>query len=133
MKPATRYVLTFVGGLSLGAVVAAFLVSRRWEHDFANWYVSGVAGQAYSAREIYRGRCNQEADRIRKSLPGYVLAVEGEFRNAQGRDAAYWLVRDVYEATGVPFPAQIRTVLTSLPPRPLCKPPVAKVLKNGAA
>jgi hypothetical protein len=133
MKQASRYLLTFCLGVIVGGVVATVLVAKRWRDDFANSYVAGVAGEAFTAREIYRGHGEQTADRIRQALPSLVTAIETEFPHVQGRESTYWLVRDVYESKGVPLPADISGVLSSLPPRSGCKPPVSRTIKKGAA
>jgi len=133
MRQGNRYLLTFLLGAVVGGTVAAVLVARRWQSDFANWYVAGVAGEAFTAREIYRGYGEETADRIRQTLPSCVIAIETEFRNVQGRDSTYWLIRDAYESKGVPFPDEIKGVLSSLPPRAGCKPPVSRTMKKGDA
>lgn len=126
MKPSRPYVLTFLAGSVIGGVLSAAAVGGHWKRTFENQYVAGLADQANVAREIYAGRSTELADRIRQSLPEYVTAIEREFRSAQGREWAYWLVSDVYQASGAPVPGQLRPILASLPPRPSCKRPMRK-------
>lgn len=128
MRPSVRYGLVFFGGLVVGITVAwTFVAWQMWNRNLANWYVMGLAGQAYTAREIYVGRSKQRADRIRGTLPTYVRTVEREFRGAEGRDGTYWMVSDVYKASGAEVPTELKPILASLPPRGSCRKPALRV------
>jgi len=131
LKPSGRFLLTFFAGSVIGAVVALAAAGRHWNRTFEDMSVSGLAGQAYVAREIYAGRSNVVADLIRQSLPESVAAIEREFRSGQGRAWAYWLVSDVYQVSGAPVPGELRAILSSLPPRSSCRQP--KRIRGGAS
>jgi hypothetical protein len=122
MRPLVRQGVVFLVGLVVGSVAASAFVAWHWKQDFRNWYVQGVADQAFTAREIYAGRGSKLADRVRGQLPTFVLAAE---RNGGGesRDGAYWLVSDVYQVSGTPVPDDIKPIIERLPPRPSCKAP----------
>ncbi len=132
MRTIARYGITFFLGLVFGGVAAATFVGWHWNRNFRNWYVRGVAGEAFTAREIYAGRADKLADQIREQLPDFVLAVR---RNGggEGRDGAYWLVSDVYQISGAEVPSDIKPVIDKLPPRASCKPPKPQMRRNGAA
>ncbi len=128
MNQAWRYGLTFMAGSLAGAVVAGAFVGWHWQRNFANWYVMGLMDQANVAREIYSGQGRELADRIRGSLPTYVTAVEREFRNAQGREWALWMVSDAYKAADEDLPEELRELISTLPPKQSCRRP-----KSGGA
>jgi hypothetical protein len=132
MRPSVRSLLKFSAGLVIGAVAGGGLVGWHWNRNFRNWYVMGMADQANVAREIYAGRSQELADRIRRTLPTYVRAVESEFRNGEGRDGAYWIVSDVYKVSGAEVPAELKPILASLPPRGSCRKPASPMRGNGA-
>jgi len=125
MRPRGRSLLAFGAGLLVGGVVAAGAVGWRWAHDFNRFRVMGVAEQALAAREIYAGRGHQTADRIRGALPALILGVERSSPRPEGREWAYWLANDVYKASGVAVPAQIKPLLAALPPRSSCEKPAS--------
>lgn len=118
-----RSLLTFVGGLLVGAVGAWCLVNWHWQRNFSNWYVVQVADQANVAREILSGRGVELAERIKSDLPAYVEAMRSEFGDAEGAEWALWMVSDVYQVAGATPPAELKAVLAALPPRASCRPP----------
>src|SRR5262245_47246149 len=122
----TRSILIFLAGVLIGAMVGGVIVGRHWIANFWDWQLGGVADQANVAREIYAGRSKQLADRIRESLPTYVADIERERPGVEGKEWAYWIVRDVYEVSGEPVPASLKPVLSALPSRATCKQPVRK-------
>jgi hypothetical protein len=125
LKQAARYSMVFLAGLLLGSVMAAGLVAWRWKRDFQRFRVSGITEQALAAKDIYAGRGRQTADRIRLALPGMVRGVERTYPKPEGKEWAYWLVSDVYQASHTEVPAQLRPLLTGLPPRPSCRKPIS--------
>jgi hypothetical protein len=113
-----RSVFTFLGGFLVGAVTLAALVGWHWKGNFENWYVLGVADQANVAREIYSGRGDALADRIRQDLPHYVLVVDREFPDSDWATPALWLANDVYAESSTPVPPEIEEILAAPPPKP---------------
>ena len=113
------------GGTSRGRCTAAGLVAWRWKRDFQSFRVSGLAEQALAAKEIYLGRGQQTADRIRFALPELVRGLEQSSPKPQGKEWAYWLVSDVYQASHTEVPAKLKSLLAGLPPRPLCRKPTS--------
>lgn len=132
MPQGWKFALTFLAGALMGAGSAGAFVGLHWQQNFANWYIVGVADQANVAREISTGQGTQLADRIRASLPPYVNAVERDFRGAEGREWALWMVNDAYRAAGDP-PPDIQPILSALPPRTVCRKPQRKGSLDDAA
>lgn len=116
VKPKALLLLAFSTGLVVGGLTSGFFAFWHWNRDFQDWYVTGVADQANVAREIYAGRSEQLADRIRESLPQYVLAIHREFRTPESSYAALRLVRDVYHGSSTEIPAEIAHILSGVPP-----------------
>ena len=123
MRPLSRSLIAFLAGLVVGVVTAGIVVGLHWKRFLQDWEVGAILNEAYVAREIYAGRSNQLADRTRASLPSYVEMIEQEFPKAQGKDATYWMVSDVYQVTGMAVPTSLKPILAALPPRTSCKPP----------
>ena len=48
----------------------------------------------------------------------YVEMIEQESPKAQGKDATYWMVSDVYQVSGMAVPAPLKPILAALPARP---------------
>ncbi len=118
MKPKWKLGLAFLAGVIVGGLASGFFVGWHWNRTFGDWYVTGVADQANVAREIYAGRSVQLADRIRSSLPQYVLAIDREFGTPESAHYALRLVRDVYEQSSSEMPEEIAGILGALPTRP---------------
>jgi hypothetical protein len=79
--------------------------------------VLGVADQANVARDVYSGRGDALADRIRRDLPHYVLVVDREFPDSRWATPALWLAKDVYAESSTPVPREIEEILGALPPK----------------
>jgi len=118
MNKRLRFALFFAAGFVVGAIVAGGFVAWRWYQSFENAYALDVADQANVAREIYRGRADDLAGSITRSLPEYVRALDTSFRDAQAFNMAIWLVADAYKAAGQEPPADVQRILESAPPRP---------------
>jgi hypothetical protein len=112
------YGVTAVASLVIGASSGAILVRKNCDRALGRWYVMELLDKANVAHEIYAGRSQQLADRIRENLPQYVLAVEGEFPSDSGRHAAYRMVRRVYEASSAELPPSIQAIVAAVPARP---------------
>jgi len=125
MAGQSRSMLIFVGGLAAGGAIAWAVMGWRGSRTFQDQYVIALADQANVAHQIYSGHSKELADRIRQCLPAYVAAAEREFRGGRGREWTYWLVRDVYQASGTPVPESLKPIFASLPPRPSCKRPTS--------
>jgi hypothetical protein len=125
MRTRTQGVLVFLGGFVVGATSFAALVGWHWKANFEDWYVLGVADQANVAHEIYSGRGDALAARIRQDLPHYVLVVDREFPDSRWATPALWLANDVYTESSMPVPPEIEEILGALPPKPpgCCKLP----------
>ena len=132
MRQSRRSLVTFLAGLVVGIVTAGAFVSWHWKRHWADWHVGAVGDLANVAREIYSGRSKELADRIRESLPMRMELIEQQFPRAQAKEWTYWIVSDVYKASGDPVPASLAPILSALPPRPTCKKPSRKV-PGGAA
>lgn len=127
MRKRWSLTLTFLAGVLVGGAAAASFVGWHWERNFRDWYVLQLADQANVAKEIYSGKAPELADRLRSSLPVYVNVVESHFPNTEGKYWAYWVVDDVYRVSGVKPPQELQGLLASLPPRPKCQRPPAKM------
>jgi len=125
MKRIGAFVLTSIVSLVVGCLAGAFVVGSISGHFMNHSYVTSLMERAYAAREIYSGRSGHLADHLRGQLPEQVLGVEREFRQDETRNTAFRLVGEVYAASNVEVPIEIRAILASVPPRPSRKVPDA--------
>ncbi|MHC4156392.1 MAG: hypothetical protein ACYST6_15930 [Planctomycetota bacterium] len=127
MKAKTKVAVTFVCGFLAGAVVVGGLVVWRYTIMFRQFYLTQVAGQVYTVREIYAGRSKQLGEQIVQSLPQYVLAVDQLFGKREERLGIMWQTQRFYEENSIPVPENIAGIMQSLPPRP---PSVCRLRKG---
>jgi hypothetical protein len=118
MKAKTKVAVTFVCGFLAGAIIVGGLVVWRYAIMFRQFYLTQVAGQVYTAREIYAGRSKQLGEHIVQSLPQYVLAVDQLFGKSKKRLGILWQTQQFYEENSITIPENIAGILASLPPRP---------------
>ena len=116
----TKIKITFavLAGLVVGVVAMWFLVARTTGRVFANQYLVGVMDQANVALHIRAGKQMDLLTNIEASLPEYVLAVDQEFKDHSNSMNALWMVKAYYERNQIAIPAEIRSILDSLPPKP---------------
>jgi len=111
--------------LIVGAITGAAIVRRASEHDFGHDVVFGLMNDGWAAREIYRGRGREHADRLRDGFPERVLGVEKYFREDDARNSALRVVGEAYVSSGIEAPVEIRSILAKVPPRPSREVPPA--------
>ncbi len=114
----TKLALATVGGLIVGVVAMWLLVARTTGRVFANQYLIGVMDQANVALHIRAGRQMELLTNIEAALPSYVLAVDQQFRGDPGSTNALWMVKAYYVRNQVAIPAEIQSIMDSLPPQP---------------
>jgi hypothetical protein len=114
----TKIVLAVLVGLVIGVVAMWFIVAQTTGRVFSNQYLVGVMDQANVALHIRAGKQMELLTNIEASLPEYVLTVDQEFKEHSNSTDALWMVKAYYERNQIAIPAEIRSILNSLPPKP---------------
>ena len=126
--------LLFIGVFACGALVAAvaiwFGIVVPSGQGAAMIYASGVQEMAHTAMMIRQDKHQQLLTNIDLALPQLVKATHS-FGDHDYTRRALWQVKDYYQSCGVPVPAEISTILASLPSKPP-QPPSSCQLRREA-
>ena len=111
-----KFALTFIGGLLVGAVAGAVILSQitlQWD-DF---YMQGASEQVFLASELRAKRERELQQRIEAGLPEIVLAIhnDSQLRKAAAAPSVLRQIRDFYELNSLPVPAEISGILNEVP------------------
>jgi hypothetical protein len=118
MRNRVKQVLTFVGGLFIGALVIVIIMGRMNQKQYANSYTLSVMEKAFEATELRAHRQDELGKRIEAMLPEGVLTIHQhkEFQNAPYGITALRTVKNFYEVNSLPMPPEISDILNSIPP-----------------
>ena len=107
-----------LAGFVLGAVAMWLVFKQTTVKVFENQYLLSVMDQANVALHIRAGKQMTLLTKIEAALPSYALAVDQEFRGHANSTNALWMVKAYYERNEIAIPPEIKSIMSSLPPKP---------------
>jgi hypothetical protein len=113
-----KLLLSVLAGFLLGVLAMWFLVKQTTVKVFANQFVMSVMNEANVGLHLRAGKQQELLKQIEDTLPTSVLAVDRDFRGNAAATNALWMVKAYYERNQIPIPAEIKSILESLPQKP---------------
>ncbi|NBR85416.1 MAG: hypothetical protein EB141_11780 [Verrucomicrobia bacterium] len=128
MKKALLFSGVFLSGALVGAIAMWFKAVVPAGQGAEMIYASGVEEMARTATMIRQNKHQELLTNIDLTLPQLVEATHS-FGDREHSRWALWKVKEYYQTCGVPVPAEISSILASLPPKPP-KPPSSCELRR---
>jgi hypothetical protein len=112
----TKFALTFIGGLLVGAL-ATFIILGRLTFQFRDHYMTVANEQVFIASELRAKRERELQNRVEAGLPEIVLTIhnDNQLRKAAGAPSVLRNIRDFYETNSLPVPSEISGILNQVP------------------
>ena len=117
MNKRLRLILTFAGGLLIGAFATFVILGQVSRLQYRDYYLQAASEQAFIASELRANREQQLQDRIEANLPGLVVTIHNDNQLRKAPQAPFVLrqIRDFYELNSLPVPTEISGILNEVP------------------
>lgn len=104
----------FLVGLVVGAVAMGFVARDAVERIFLMWRVNNTFEEALTLQQLALGRAADVESRLFAALPQFAKGLEPDLGKPQVAEAL-WSIRLAYAQANREVPAEIQTLLSSLP------------------
>jgi hypothetical protein len=121
----------FTAGFVLGAVILGGLIAWGYSRMFRDQYYIGILNNIDTAFMIRADRQEQLLKNIEINLRQCVVSVDKLWGTDEKRLPALWYVQRYYQKFDLSVPEDIRSILESLPPRPLTSCEKSKIKEEA--
>jgi hypothetical protein len=130
-KAILKAVGLFTAGFVLGAIIFGGLIAWGYSRMFRDQYYIGILNNTDTAFMIRADRQEQLLKNTETNIRQCVVSADSLWKTDEGRFPAFWYVQRYYQKFDLPVPEDIRSILDSLPPRPLTTHEKSKIQEEA--
>ncbi len=121
----------FAAGFVLGAIILGGLIAWGYSRMFRDQYYIGILNNTDTAFMIRADRQEQLLKNTETNIRQCVVSADALWKSDENRLPAFWYVQRYYQSFDLSVPEDIRSILDSLPPRPLTSYEKSKIQEEA--